>query len=135
MRVLISAVLAAGLWSTPGFSATILHCGRLVDVRAGQILMNVSVVVDGPTIRGIEPGLTAGSGEDTVIDLRNALVRLKPRSMLLIDECHCLGRAAAEELLLVLEEGVLNVTVNMCQAPVRIRVPPFTLIGEGNRLH
>ncbi len=71
MRVLISAVLAAGLWSTPGFSATILQCGRLVDVRAGQILMNVSVVVDGPTIRGIEPGLTAGSGEDTVIDLRS----------------------------------------------------------------
>lgn len=72
---------------------------------------------------------TSGQCLNTVIDLRNTLVRLKPGSMLLIDECHCLGRAAAEELLLVLEEGVLNVTVSMSQAPVRIRVPPFTLIA------
>lgn len=72
---------------------------------------------------------TSGQCLNTAIDLRNALVRLKPGSMLLIDECHCLGRAAAEELLLVLEEGVLNVSVNMSRAPVRIQVPPFTLIA------
>jgi len=36
---------------------------------------------------------------------------------------------AAEELLLVLEEGVLNVNLNKNGTPVRIRVPPFTLIA------
>ena len=72
---------------------------------------------------------TSGQCLGTGINLRNALVRLKPGSMLLIDECHFLGRAAAEELLLVLEEGVLNVSVNISRAPVRIQVPPFTLIA------
>ncbi len=70
MRILISIVLASGLWSTPGLAVTILHCGRLVDVRAGRILTNMTVVVDGSTIREVERGLTAGSAADSVIDLR-----------------------------------------------------------------
>jgi holliday junction DNA helicase RuvB len=71
---------------------------------------------------------TSGQCINTATDLRNILVRLKPGTMLLIDEAHCLGRMAAEELLLVLEEGVLNVNLKKGGTPVRIRVPPFTLI-------
>lgn len=62
-------------------------------------------------------------------DLRNILVRLKQSSVLLVDEFHGIGRSAAEELLLVLEEGVLNVNVGSTGAPLRIEVPPFTLIA------
>ena len=72
---------------------------------------------------------TSGQCVNTATDLRNILVRLKPGTMLLIDECHCLGRVAAEELLLVLEEGVLNVNLGKNSTPIRIRVPPFTLIA------
>lgn len=72
---------------------------------------------------------TSGQCVNTATDLRNILVRLKPGTMLLIDECHCLGKLAAEELLLVLEEGVLNVNLSKNGTPVRIRVPPFTLIS------
>lgn len=49
MRSLISLLLTAGLFATPAFAATVLHCGKVVDVRAGQILTDMTVVVDGPT--------------------------------------------------------------------------------------
>jgi Holliday junction DNA helicase RuvB len=61
-------------------------------------------------------------------DLRNLLVRLEPNSCVLIDEFHAIGRAAAEELLLVLEENVLNVNAGS-SGPIRISLPAFTLIG------
>ena len=69
MKVLVSAILAVSLWATPAFSATILHCGRLVDVRSGEILLEVSVIVDGSTIQAVEQGFVSGSGGDTVVDL------------------------------------------------------------------
>ena len=37
--------------------ATLLHCGRLVDVRAGRVLTNMTIVVDGPAIARVEQGL------------------------------------------------------------------------------
>ena len=70
---------------------------------------------------------TSGACVSTPMDLRNALVRLKPRTVLLCDEAHRLGRAAAEELLIVLEEGVLNVNSN--GTPIRLPLPPFTFVA------
>ncbi len=70
MKALISAILATGLVSIPAFGETLLQCGRLVDVRAGQILTEMTVAVDGSTIRGVEQGFTTGNTTDTVIDLR-----------------------------------------------------------------
>ena len=70
MKTLISTVLVTGFFSIPVFGETLLHCGRLVDVRAGQILTEMTVAIDGSTIRGVEQGFSAGNGEDTVIDLR-----------------------------------------------------------------
>ncbi len=62
-------------------------------------------------------------------DLRNVIVRLKPHSLLFVDEFHGVGKLAAEELLLVLEDGVLNVSIARNCAPIRVPVPPFTLIA------
>lgn len=69
---------------------------------------------------------TTGQCLSSAADLRRAFVQLKQNSMLHIDEAHCLGRLAAEELLLVLEERVLN--VNIDGSPIRMPLPPFTLI-------
>lgn len=74
---------------------------------------------------------TSGACLATPMDLRNALVRLKPRTVLLCDEAHRLGGAAAEELLIVLEEGVLN--VNSGGTPIRLPLPPFTFIAATTR--
>jgi imidazolonepropionase-like amidohydrolase len=63
-------VTAAAAWPATVSAATVLQCGRLIDPRAGRVLTNVSVVVEGTTIRGVDPGVAAGAAGDTVIDLR-----------------------------------------------------------------
>ncbi len=70
MRLLVGIVLTAILWAAPAFAATILHCGRLVDVRSGEVLSEMSVIVDAATIQGVEEGYLPGSGGDTIVDLR-----------------------------------------------------------------
>ena len=70
MRLLVGIFLIAILWAAHASAATILHCGRLVDVRSGEVLSEMSVIVDGATIQGVEEGYLPGSGGDTVIDLR-----------------------------------------------------------------
>ncbi len=54
----------------PSSAATLLQCGRLVDVRAGSVLTNMTIVVDAGTIARVEQGLTSGGAGDTVVDLR-----------------------------------------------------------------
>jgi imidazolonepropionase-like amidohydrolase len=63
-------VAAAAIAPVPSSAATILQCGRLVDVRAGSVTANVSVVIDGATIARVEQGLVTGGAGDTVVDLR-----------------------------------------------------------------
>jgi imidazolonepropionase-like amidohydrolase len=63
-------LLAVCVWAAPVRAATIVHCGRLVDVRAGRVLTNMTVVVDGPAIVKVEPGLVPAGAGDTAIDLR-----------------------------------------------------------------
>ena len=69
MRWLIS-VLTVCACAAPARAATVLHCGRLVDVRAARVLTNMTVVVDGPAIARIEQGLVASAAGDTLVDLR-----------------------------------------------------------------
>ena len=69
MRFLL-VTLAICACAAPSGAATLLHCGRLVDVRAGRVLTNMTVVVDGAAIARVEQGLTPGAAGDTVVDLR-----------------------------------------------------------------
>jgi imidazolonepropionase-like amidohydrolase len=62
-------MLLVGAVAAPSGAATLLHCGRLVDVRAGRVLTNMTLVVDGATIARVEQGQARGSSGDTVIDL------------------------------------------------------------------
>jgi len=72
---------------------------------------------------------TTGQCINTPVDLRNTLVRIKPGTLVLVDEFHGIGNLAAEELLLVLEESVINVTCRRGGSPVRLAIPPFTLLA------
>ncbi len=76
---------------------------------------------------------TTGQCLRTVADLRNLLVLLDPGTILLVDEAHCIGKAAAEELLLVLEDGILNMTLGGSRAPIQIEVPKFTLCAASTQ--
>lgn len=68
MRVVI-ATLLVGACAAPSDAATILQCGRLIDVRADRVLTNMTIVVDGPAITRVEQGLVRGNTSDNVIDL------------------------------------------------------------------
>jgi len=68
MRVVI-AMLLLGVCATPSHAATLLQCGRLIDVRAERVLTNMTIVVDGPAITRVEQGLVRGNTGDNVIDL------------------------------------------------------------------
>lgn len=53
---------------------TYLHCGKLVDTKAGKILTEKTIVVSGNKILKIENGYTTGKKDDTTIDLKNKTV-------------------------------------------------------------
>jgi imidazolonepropionase-like amidohydrolase len=69
MRFLIGLVAICAC-AAPARAETLLHCGRLVDVRAGRVLTNMTVVVDEAAIARVDQGLTPAAAGDTVVDLR-----------------------------------------------------------------
>ena len=67
--------MPALLWACFVFSQkTILYCGRLIDPKSGQVLTEMSVIVTGGTIAGVEKGYVAAAAGDKVIDLKNRTV-------------------------------------------------------------
>jgi imidazolonepropionase-like amidohydrolase len=52
----------------------IIHCGRLIDTKNLQVLNEMSVIVEGNMITGVEKGYIAGTGSDQIIDLKNRTV-------------------------------------------------------------
>ncbi|MEO5998878.1 MAG: amidohydrolase family protein [Chitinophagaceae bacterium] len=53
---------------------TILHCGKLIDVRNKKVLESMSVIVDGNKITEVKNGYVEPSQSDKVIDLKNSTV-------------------------------------------------------------
>jgi imidazolonepropionase-like amidohydrolase len=63
------------LFFLPGFSQqTILHCGRLIDVRNSKVLQNMSVIVEGNKITEIRQGFVTPAASQQVIDLKGSTV-------------------------------------------------------------
>jgi imidazolonepropionase-like amidohydrolase len=62
--------IALSALALPASAEMRLHCGRLVDVRALQVLTERTVVVDGNRITAVEAGYTSAPAA-TVIDLRD----------------------------------------------------------------
>lgn len=78
-RRLMALFLATCLWGGSGFvtaaadADTVVHAGRVVDVAAGRVLENMSILVSGDRITGLESGYVEGDGAE-VIDLREYTV-------------------------------------------------------------
>src|SRR5882757_5603747 len=53
---------------------TIIYCGRLIDVKAGQVLKEMSIVVDGNKITDVVKGYMAAGPADKLVDLKNRTV-------------------------------------------------------------
>lgn len=53
---------------------TILHCGKFIDVKKGQVLNEYSIVIEGNTITDVQAGYSKPAGADKVIDLKNKTV-------------------------------------------------------------
>ncbi len=73
----LSALLLAGVvfCTGPAFAQrTLIYCGSLFDGVQTDLQRNVTVVVEGNKITGIQKGFTSGSGSDKVIDLKNKTV-------------------------------------------------------------
>lgn len=65
--------------------------------------------------------------------MRRTLLTLEPKTILHIDECHAIAKQAAEELLLVLEEGVVHVKSGVDEPPIRLCLEPGTVICSTTR--
>ncbi len=53
---------------------TILHCGRFIDVKTGQLQNEMSVTVEKNKITGVIKGYATGAATDRIIDLKNRTV-------------------------------------------------------------
>lgn len=53
---------------------TILHCGRFIDVKTGQLQNEMSVTVEKNKITGVVKGYTPAGPTDHIIDLKNRTV-------------------------------------------------------------
>ena len=69
------AVVSALSVTPPTFGqdpqTTVIHAGSLIDVNAGEVLTEQSIVIEGDTIIAVEPGYT---DHDNTIDLKTATV-------------------------------------------------------------
>jgi len=71
MRLFTAAVLVVFAVPAAASAATLLQCGKLVDVRAGRIVTGATIVVDGGTVRSVDQGFPAPRPGDRVVDLRS----------------------------------------------------------------
>jgi imidazolonepropionase-like amidohydrolase len=52
----------------------ILHCGRFIDVKTGQLQNEMSVMIEKNKITGVVKGYAAAGPTDNIIDLKNRTV-------------------------------------------------------------
>jgi imidazolonepropionase-like amidohydrolase len=63
------------LLSSPLFAQrTLLHCGNLFTGTGNDVQTQMTIVVEGSKITGIQKGYTVGSGQDRIVDLKNKTV-------------------------------------------------------------
>jgi imidazolonepropionase-like amidohydrolase len=53
---------------------TIIHCGKLIDVKALSVLNNMSIIVEGKKIVAVQAGFVDGAKGDQIINLKNKTV-------------------------------------------------------------
>jgi len=73
MRPILTALLCISI-SFALAQRTIIHCGQLIDVKAGTVLKEMSIVIDGNKISDVQKGYTTAGANDKLIDLKNRTV-------------------------------------------------------------
>ncbi|MBS1663593.1 MAG: amidohydrolase family protein, partial [Bacteroidetes bacterium] len=73
MRNLLTAALLLGALTSVA-QRSILYCGKLIDPKSGQVSTEVSIIVEGGAIKGVQKGYTAAAAGDKVIDLKSKTV-------------------------------------------------------------
>lgn len=53
---------------------TVIHAGKLIDVKTNKVLANQSIIVEGDQILSVTPGFQTVGPKDKLIDLKNATV-------------------------------------------------------------
>jgi len=71
-KLLLSCLLFSFLITTA--QRTIIYCGQLIDVKSGQILNQMSIVVAGNKIIDLQKGFIATDPSDKIIDLKSRTV-------------------------------------------------------------
>ena len=74
MRKLCLLAILAGASLLTNAQKTYIHCGQLVDVKAGKMLSSMTIIVEGKTISEVRNGYAQPTSSDKVIDLRNKTV-------------------------------------------------------------
>jgi imidazolonepropionase-like amidohydrolase len=72
VRLVAGAALAALAPGAASAEALLLHCGKLVDVRAGALRGPTSIAIDGAKIATVSPGVAAPAEGARVVDLSRA---------------------------------------------------------------
>jgi imidazolonepropionase-like amidohydrolase len=71
-KVLAIALLFSGL--TVSAQRTLIHCGNLIDGKAGEVQTQMTIVVEGNRIAKVERGFTRPGSSDKLIDLSKKTV-------------------------------------------------------------
>lgn len=85
---------------------------------------------------GVQIRFTSGTAIDHGGDLAAILTNLVPRQVLFVDEIHRLGRAVEEVLYPAMEDRSIDIVIGKGPSaqPLRLEVPPFTLVGATTRI-
>ncbi|HEY9117686.1 MAG TPA: amidohydrolase family protein, partial [Roseivirga sp.] len=74
MKRLLTLLLFVLTFSAVQAQRTLIHSGKMVDVNSGQILTEMTIVVEGDKIVSVDRGYTRARSGETVIDLKDKTV-------------------------------------------------------------
>jgi Holliday junction DNA helicase RuvB len=80
--------------------------------------------------------VTSGPAIERAGDLAAILTNLQPNDILFVDEIHRLGRTVEEVLYPAMEDFALDIVIGKGPSArsIRLRLPPFTVVGATTRL-
>lgn len=74
MRNLFCCVAAFFLLQSASAQRTLIHCGQMIDVKNLQVLKEMTIIIEGNTIKGVQTGYLPASGNDKLIDMKSGTV-------------------------------------------------------------